>query len=78
MRYGKMVDGKIEFAKNPLWLGKTMVANPTEKHYIEAGYLPVIMQNIPNNDGYYYEPYYVEVDGKIYQYWTEKVASKLV
>ena len=78
MRYGKIINGKIEFAKNPLWFGNTMVSNPTEKHYKELGYLPIITQPIPQKDGYYYEPYYVEVDNSIYQFWTEKVADLLI
>lgn len=77
MRYGKIVDGKIKFANNPLWIGDTMIANPTKKHYTEAGYLPVITQPMPQRDGYYYEPYYTEIAGAIYEFWTEKVASVL-
>ena len=78
MRYGKIINNdKIEFAKNPLWIDGKMIANPTEEHYVQAGYLPVITQPIPQRDGYYYEPYYKVISGAIYEFWDEKIASVL-
>lgn len=77
MRYAKLINGKIEWAKNPLWIGNTMVANPTEEHYKSMGFLPVVLQEIPQKDGYYFEPRYIEIDGKIYQYWEEKVLTPI-
>lgn len=77
MRYAKLINGKIEFAKNPLWIGDTMVSNPTAEHYKSACFLPVVFQEIPQKDGYYYEPFYEEKDGAIHQYWEERIATPL-
>ena len=78
MRYAKLINGKIEWARNPLWIGNTMIANPTEEHYKSMGFLPVVLQEIPQKEGYYYEPYYEENGDVIYQKWNEKVLPLLL
>ncbi|MBQ7821181.1 MAG: hypothetical protein IJ391_02745 [Clostridia bacterium] len=49
--------------------------NPTAKMYKDAGYLPVIEAEYPD-DGKYYEKVYAERDGAIYGEWVEAEAPE--
>ncbi|MBE6606880.1 MAG: hypothetical protein E7635_07605 [Ruminococcaceae bacterium] len=53
---------------------KYQVFNPTPEQYTNAGYLPVIETDYPENDESnfkYYEKVYTERDGIIYGEWAE-------
>jgi hypothetical protein len=68
--YGKIIDGKLVSAPNPLKSGNYKIYNPKPKHYEAEGYLEVIETDYPDTDKYY-EKHYVERNGKIYGEWEE-------
>ena len=78
--YGKIVDGKLIYAPNPLAteevnketgeISKYNVYNPLPTTYEAEGYLEIIETDYPTDDKYY-EKQYVERDGKIYSEWVE-------
>ncbi|MBQ2995926.1 MAG: hypothetical protein IJE22_01645 [Oscillibacter sp.] len=69
MKYGKLVDGHLVPAPNPLLGPIFKHYNPTEEVYRKFGYLPVV-ETAPPEEGYY-EPSWAEQEGKIVQVWTE-------
>ena len=68
--YGKLIDGKLVSAPNPMVSGNYKIYNPKPKHYEAEGYLEVIETDYPDTDKYY-EKHYVERNGKIYGEWVE-------
>ena len=71
MKYGKIEDGKLKRAPNPLWIGDKMISNPTDTILLENGYKPIEYTEQPSKDGYYYIPTYKESDDKITHIWEE-------
>ena len=74
--YGKIIDGKLVTAPNPITIGKYRVHNPRSEHYEAEGYLEVIEIEYPSETDKYYEKQYVEREGKIYGEWVETEAPE--
>lgn len=77
--YGKITDGKLVIAPNPITIGKYRVHNPSPEHYEAEGYLEVIETEhpeAPEGEIKYYEKQYTERDGKIYGEWVEAEAPE--
>ena len=69
MTYGKLRDGVLVIAPNPLTFGGRKTYNPPAKFFEMAGYLPVEETSQPDDGGYYVSTW-AEQDGKIVQVWT--------
>lgn len=88
--YGKIIDGKLAPAPNPMLAdirneetGETArykVYNPRPEQYEAEGYLEIIETEYPEaSEGEadkYYEKLYIERDGKIYGEWVETEAPE--
>lgn len=73
--YGKIIDGKLVLAPNPLASGAHKIYNPRPEKYVAEGYLEIVEIDAPD-DGKYYEKQYVEIAGKIYSEWVEAEAPE--
>ena len=71
IRYGKIIDGKLWYATNPVRTDGEMIANPTDEMYEEFGYKHVTYTDSPEREGYYYTPFYTEREDDILQEWEE-------
>lgn len=88
--YGKIIDGKLVCAPNPMLaditneetgeIARYKVYNPRPEQYEAEGYLEVIETEYPEaSEGdadKYYEKRYIERDGKIYGEWVETEAPE--
>ena len=45
--YGKMMDGKLVYFKNPLMLNGTKIYNPSHLDLIACGYKSIVTQQMP-------------------------------
>ena len=75
--YGKIIDGKLVSAPNPMISGNYKIYNPKPEHYKAEGHLEVIETEYPEvaeGEVKYYEKHYVERNGKIYGEWVEAEA----
>lgn len=70
-KYGRLEAGKIQYADVPLVIDGVQVWTNDPAVYATAGYLPVMMAEKPQKDGYIYTCEFVELDGAIVQVWTE-------
>ena len=52
--YGKFINGVLERAPKVLIIGDTKIINPTEEHFIQAGYRKIVKTEMPVKEGYYY------------------------
>ncbi len=73
--YGKIIDGKLILAPNPMVVGKRKIYNPKPEQYVENGYLEIIETDYPD-DNKYYEKQYIEQDGVIRGIWVETEAPE--
>lgn len=75
MQYGKLINGQIVPAPNPLHVNRGMVYNPSGYLYQSVGYRPIIDTPQPEQpeDGstVYYASHWEEIDGEIVRVWTE-------
>ena len=72
--YGKLIDGNIVLASNPLHINRGMIYNPSGYIYESVGYKPIVDTPVPESeDGteVYYTSHWEEQDGKIVRVWTE-------
>ena len=79
--YGKIENGELIIAPNPIRLNlfvealgeerNFQVFNPRPEQYVQAGYLEVIEEPYPEEEGKYFIETYVEEDGKIVGKWVE-------
>ena len=78
--FGKIKGGELIIAPNPLAYNGFVYYNPTDKTYVEAGYLPIVETPSPTNEDEYYVKRYEEQDGKIICVWeqAEKPAPVLL
>ena len=67
--YGKLIDGNIQLAPNPIFIDKMTIANPSENVLLEQEYLPILHSESPQEEGYYFTPYYEVEDNVIVQKW---------
>lgn len=70
MKYGKLENGVLRCAVNPLNFGGFKTYNPPAKIFEAAGYLPVVETPCPEDSGYYVSGWEKQ-DGKIVQTWTK-------
>ena len=69
--YGKIIDGKLVLAPNPMTVGEYKIYNPHPEYYETEEYLEIIETEHPTDTDKYCEKKYVERDGKIYGEWAE-------
>lgn len=81
MRYAKLTDGEIIYAKNPLEIDEQLIIT---NDFTQYGYKPVIIPEPPEEDGYY--PVFDgwdETEEEIVQKWrlepipTEQIVAEL-
>ena len=75
--YGKIIDGKLVIAPNPMTIGGYRIYNPRPMQYEDEGYLEIIEFEYPAETDGYYEKRYIERDGKIYGEWEETEAPEV-
>lgn len=75
--YGKIIDGKLVLAPNPLINWRYKIYNPRPEEYTENGYKEIVETEYPTDDKYY-EKHYVERNGKIYSEWVEAEAPEMI
>ena len=72
-KYGKLENGALVYAPNKLVIGTEQIFNAPAEIYKKQGYLPIVNTEPPEDEeGFYYSPFYAEVDGSIVKQW-EKV-----
>ena len=73
--YGKLIDGNIVPAPNPLHINRGMVYNPSAYLYASVGYKPIVDTPMPataeDAEPVYYTSHWEERDGQIVRVWTE-------
>lgn len=67
--YGKLIDGKLQLAPNPIIINEMTIANPNESILQEQGYLPIQNTESPKEEGFYFTPYHEVEDNRIVQKW---------
>ena len=50
MRYGKLIDGALQYAPNKIKNGDSIIYNPTAETLTALGYLPVIVTDAPQTE----------------------------
>ena len=71
MRYAKLINGVIKFAKNPIVYQGFRIANPPAEIYLALGYKPVRYTDPPETEpGYIAVPGWLEDQDEIVQTWT--------
>lgn len=71
--YGKLENGALVYAPNKLIIGTEQVFNAPAETYKVQGWLPIVKTDMPEaEEGFYYEPYYTEADGRIVQQWEKR------
>jgi hypothetical protein len=62
-KYGKLVDTTLIYAPNVLTTNGKVIVSPFESDYIQAGYLPIIMDaDLPYKEGFEITDNYAIVD----------------
>lgn len=69
MQYGKLENGVLRCAVNPLNFAGFKTYNPPARIFEAAGYLPIEETDKPDDGGYYVSGW-EEHEGKIVQVWT--------
>lgn len=70
MIYGKLVDGELRGAPNPLKTEESYIFTNNDAIYLANGYKPVILADSPS-DGKSYISSWTETEAEIMQVWTE-------
>ena len=70
MIYGKLVDGELRGAPNPLKTEESYIFTNNAAIYLANGYKPIIMAEYPS-DGKSYIDSWAETETEITQIWTE-------
>lgn len=68
-RYGKLIDGGIEYATIPIMVDGVETWTNDPAVYASIGYLPIAYTDKPKTEGYWYEVSYVERNGVIVREW---------
>ena len=72
MKYGKLTEGRLEFAPNPLRLEDKIVFNPPADMLEAEGYKPIVFsETLPAREGYYMAYNWAEDVTGIYRDWYE-------
>lgn len=76
--YGKLVDGKIEYAsKNVNYNGK-LICNAKKEILLKLGYLPLVETEQEIQEGYISIPYWEQEENQIVQKWKFEKASETI
>ena len=70
MIYGKLIDGELRGAPNPLKTEESYIFTNNAAIYLANGYKPIILTEYPSDGGYYTESW-IETETEIVQVWTE-------
>lgn len=70
MIYGKLVDGELRGAPNPLKTEESYIFTNNAAIYLANGYKPIILTDSPS-DGKSYTSSWTETESEITQVWTE-------
>ena len=70
MIYGKLVDGELRGAPNPLKTEESYIFTNNAAIYLANGYKPIILTDCPS-DGKSYVGSWTETETEITQIWTE-------
>ena len=70
MIYGKLVDGELRGAPNPLKTEDSYIFTNNATIYLANGYKPIILTDCPS-DGKSYIDSWAETETEITQIWTE-------
>lgn len=68
--YAKLENGQLRYAPRSIVLNGMRIVNPSAEQYAAKGWLPLILTDIPPEDGKTATATYEEQDGKIVQSWT--------
>lgn len=71
MIYGKLVDGELRGAPNPLKTEESYIFTNNAAIYLANGYKPIILTDSPS-DGKNYIGSWTETETEITQVWTEQ------
>ena len=78
MMYGKLVNGRIEYApKNIVHNGK-LICNPKDALLLKLGYFPVVLTEQEAQEGYISIPYWEEENNQIIQKWKFEKAEEQI
>lgn len=69
--YARLNNGVLEYAPNKLIIDTKQVFNAPAEIYATQGYLPIANMECPNEEGFYFTPFYIETNGKIEQQWEK-------
>lgn len=70
MRYGKLINNEIRWAKNPIVYNGFRIANPPAEIYLALGYKPVLFTDPPEVEpGWIAVPSWREDHDEIVQIW---------
>lgn len=70
MTYAKLIDGRPQYAPNPILHGGSYIGNPPGAVYEAEGYKPVRYTEQPEApSGYYYQETWAETEDAIVQGW---------
>ena len=72
--YGKLVNGELRGAPNPLKTEESYIFTNNAAIYLANGYKPIILTEYPSDGGYYTESW-TETETEIIQIWTEQPQS---
>lgn len=53
MNYGTLIDNQLHPAPRAIRIGGAVVCNPSSEQYVQAGYLPVVDERPPCEEGYH-------------------------
>lgn len=70
MMYGKLIDGELRGAPNPLKTEESYIFTNNATIYLANGYKPIILTECPS-DGKSYIDSWTETETEITQIWTE-------
>ena len=71
MIYGKLIDGELRGAPNPLKTEESYIFTNNAAIYLANGYKPIILTDSPS-DGKSYLSSWTETETEIVQVWTEQ------
>ena len=74
--YGRFINEKFEYAPRVLIIGDKRIINPTEEHFLQAGYKKIVKTEMPVKEGYYYTSKIVNKGGIPTQEWEEHEQEK--
>lgn len=69
--FGKLVDGKLQYAPNPIKTDNGIIWSNEPEAHLEYGYKAIVLTERPVKEGYYYGPSWIEHETTIEQGWIE-------